>query len=542
MSSINKIKEPDHGKFKVLWPNGPRNRTDLHVVFDPVNDHMGDFIAIHKQTSEKDPSVTNNSTVESSEGIINPIIKFNNIVLNEENIYFFKLYSKNFLPEIELIVKDVDSRIRFMDTPGMNNVISIALTHPSNGVYKKVSLNFYITSFKNDGNYIHVECSFKFPYLDKIITRQIKSVEDKQLITTYEFLERIAKDAGLGFATTCEVKEIRDNIYRRLESEKIKDAIPKHIEWAGYDENTYMVGWLDWYGYIDLLNISWLFREVVPPDEMSLVSHYGNNSTENTKDTVQQDYEITRVITNSHDNGSASNMQIRSYEQLTNPGDSYYNGTLETHYSVSMQANGGSGNYEMYQIQCVENSVDGKNDVESYTFENIIYDGFEMNQNRSVLKQQNLRNKWMEKQHSRVLHVTLENPNYGIQRGMIIGVILTTSDTGKKSVLLRNAQNALRDTTTDQLATSIESFREATEVESINKYDDTPMFQNMVDNREVPIFNLCGQYYVDSVSITYSSVTKAFEHELWLIKTTGYNNLINKKTIHHTKLDRAFDY
>lgn len=535
MADIIDARGPKHSKFKPLWPAGPRNRTDLHVVFDPEDDHLGDYVAVMRTEDEDNKMDAKLNKETEVKGIQIPVIKLNNLMLKDRAIYYFKMKTENFLPEVDLIVYDEDNEIRSSDTPGLNNSLTIIMTHPSDGVYKKVALNFYITEYRNDGSYIHIRSSLKIPYLDKLLTRQIKSVDDKQLVSTYEFFEKIAKDAKLGFATTEEVKNVRDNIYRRLESEKIGEAMSKHIEWAGVDENTYMDGWLDWYGYLDLVNISWLFREEVKIDEMSLIAHYGYETTGSEKSSQAYEHEITRVINNSVQQPGPNNMIVRSYEEITNPGSVYYTGTLETHYSVSMQANGGTGVYDMYQVQSVENSVDGRGDVENYTFESVIYDGFLMNQTRDLLKQRNLRNAWLRKIKSRVLHVTLDMPNYGIQRGMIIGVWLTTTDTKQKQMLLKNSQNVSHTAPTDHLMTSIEALQDAKDVEEIQTFYGMSQQEILTQDVEFPVYNLCGTYYVQSMTVTYEKEKNEMKHELWLIKTTHHNNIINKKTMFHFK-------
>ena len=66
-----------------------------------------------------------------------------------------KLYIKDFLPTIELIIDDLDKNIQGTDIPGMNNVITVIMISPIDGVNKKVTLDFYITKCTfNDDNTI----------------------------------------------------------------------------------------------------------------------------------------------------------------------------------------------------------------------------------------------------------------------------------------------------------------------------------------------------------------------------------------------------
>lgn len=525
------ITEVDGSKLLApLWPEGPRNRTDLHVVFDPDEEQFGDTFILPLNTDESDPDrFPTTETIESTNGIAFPIIKVNNSVIQSNLIKEFKLSSKEFIPELYLVINDENGELRFIDTPGMNNVVSVVLTHPTDGVYKKVQLNFYITSYSAQDGFIYINTEFKLEYLDKLLTKQILSKDGSQVISTYEFCESIAKDAGLGFATTEHVKDVRDNIYRLLQSEKLKQAVPKHISYAGVNNQNYMDAWIDFFGYLDLINTSWVFSEEVKPEEISIVRHVGTVDTTQNLDTSNLNVEQTRYFTNSQKKTPGSdNMYIVEYEQLTDPGSSYYSGTLTTHYSVSMQANGGTGNYERYQIQQVENSLDGKYDSSSYIFETAVYDGFEMNMHRPITKQKNLRKKWFEKQRSNMLRVKLEEQNLGVERGMIIGIYLVTSEPSKVSHLMKQGVNALA--TEPPEINSTEDFKEQTNDKEFKEFAGASKKEIMSEGLEFPCLHLNGTYYIDGIELYYNQENGQIEQTLYLIKTTNIARLYNKTT------------
>ena len=279
--------------LKPLYPAGPCNRTDPIVRHDSPY-KGGAIVKIYEP--QNDEETTKNNPNENFDNLAVdavhvPVVKLNNIVLNSTQIEYFKLSSTGLVPSLIISVKDNNGMIEFSDVPGYDNVISVAMIIPVDGVYKKISLDFYIVSCKFFGNSVTYMATFKCMPLEKTHLEQITfhiptgcqakwcqlPATDKP--TTYKLLHCIAHDCGLGFAATQQTKEVKDYNYRLIHSQKFIDVIREHTAFGGLDENSIFDSWIDVWGNIVLVNVPWIFSETVTPDELATVASYGTRQT-----------------------------------------------------------------------------------------------------------------------------------------------------------------------------------------------------------------------------------------------------------------------
>ena len=210
----------------------PKNLTDPIVVFDPEFE-VSNIILPFDGYLDGDKPANVNENYLNNEAIRTPLIKLNNKVIFGDRIFSMKLYIKDFLPTIELIIDDLDKNIQGTDIPGMNNVITVIMISPIDGVNKKVTLDFYITKCTfNDDNTITYLGELKINGLKQTKYTQ---VGDKEL-NTYEFLETIAKELKLGFAASDKCKDIDDKRWRQIYSKTYKDYILQELSYAGINE------------------------------------------------------------------------------------------------------------------------------------------------------------------------------------------------------------------------------------------------------------------------------------------------------------------
>ena len=161
--------------LKPLYPDGPCNRTDPIVRHDSQY-KGGTVVKVYSPQNDKESKSTNPNTPFDDlavDAIHIPVVKLNNIVLNSSQIEYFKLYSTGIVPSLMISVKDDNGMIEFSDVPGYDNVITIVMIIPVDGVYKKVSLDFYIVSCKFLGGYITYIATFKCMPLEKTHLEQI---------------------------------------------------------------------------------------------------------------------------------------------------------------------------------------------------------------------------------------------------------------------------------------------------------------------------------------------------------------------------------
>ena len=280
----------------------PTNPTDPKVIFDPSFGFSP--IVVPYYPSDNDPKVESVGQGKLSQNPLKidairiPLIKLNNKVIQQNFILDFVLSFSGFLPKIHLVIDDLDGQIQSSDVPGMDNIITVVLTSPIEGASKKITLDFYITScvFNPDRTIIY-EGEFKLIGLKQIKTTQI----GKEELNTYSFLEAIAKDLKLGFAATDKCKDIEDKRWRQIYGKTYIVFINEEIVHSGLDEDSIFDTWIDPFGYLVLVNISFVMNEKIDVKQLTTTIVEGITTTESKDILPEQNVkEVLRLITNSN--------------------------------------------------------------------------------------------------------------------------------------------------------------------------------------------------------------------------------------------------
>lgn len=528
------MEENKKDTLKPLYPDGPCNRTDPIVRHD--SSYKGGTIVKLYQPQNDEEFVGNNPTTNfddlAVDAIHRPVVKLNNIVLNGMQIEYFKLSSIGLVPSLIISVKDTDGMIKFSDVPGYDNVITIVMIIPTDGVYKKISLDFYIVSCKFYGNSITYMATFKCMPLEKTHLEQITfdgcnskmcqlPATDKP--TTYKLLHNIANMCGLGFAATQQTKEIKDYNYRLIHSQKYIDVIREHTAFGGLDENSIFDSWIDIWGNIVLVNVSWLFNEQVTPDELATVASYGTRQTNTSeaKDSYHAGGLVHRIITNYNEFKQFNNLMIASYKPLTDTGTLFSRGSNNTYNMMLHKGNGGFNNINTFDIVQKENSADGQ--TGDYEFANTDFIGFEWSSNTPICKQKYIRSKYFEKFRARRLKVELVQPNFMLERGMLTTVCIFEYDPVKKRKMISNFTNLG--------GGKPEDIKEKIDKDTPN---ESPEVQKLVKEGEVdyatPFINMAisGIYYIDGIEFEYNTSKEDIIQTLYLVKKGNIDNWTNR--------------
>lgn len=519
-------KDNEQQQVKPLYPDGPCNRTDP-IVRHESNYNSGTIVKTYIPQSSEDKDVETNPYLEQDntavDGIRIPLVKLNNRVINGSQIDYFKLSSTSFTPYLSISVIDDGGMIEFSDVPGFDNVITVVIIIPVDGVYKKISLDFYILSCNFSDNYASYFAVFKCMALEKTHLKQISlsggcsskfcQLPSNDKPNTYELLHCIANECGLGFAATQQTKEIKDYNYRLIYSQNFIDVIKEHVSFGGLDENSIFDSWIDVWGNIVLVNVSWVFNEDVKIDELGTVVSYGTRQTNSAdaKDSYQVGDLVPRVITNYDRCSKLNNLMIESYTPLTDTGTLFSRGSNNTYNMMHHKGNGGSNNVDTFDIVQKENSMDGRDG--DYEFDVTEFIGFECSTNTPICKQKCIRDKYFEKFRSRQLKVKLKQPNFMLERGMLTGVCIFEYDSNKKRKMITNMSNFYGNK---------DSFEESPEVrkelndESVDY--DTPMINVAIS----------GIYYIDGIEFEYEKSHEDIVQTLYLIKKGEVTNWDNR--------------
>ncbi len=515
MSNVNPNSSAGNSSTEFIEPKNP---LDPIVEFDPEFEFSNIIMPLQKysdDTPDKESAEINTLAVD---GIETPLLKLNNKVIFQKQIYSLVIYIRKFLPEIKLTVNDSDKNIQGSDVPGMNNVITVIMTAPVDGANKKISMDFYITKCEfNDDNTVTYYGEYKANGLKQVKYSQIGD----SAISTYEMLKEIAKELKLGFACTEQCKEIEDKKWRQIHSETYKNYILRELKRAGLDEESVFDAWIDEFGYLVLVNVAHVMAETIDYKQLTTKVITGTPSDQPEGKVPKQNVdEVYRIITNSKEGPGISNLMIAEYHSVVNNADILNKGTLNRYYYLSSP--GDQNLISQEQIQIVENSVDGNEGEEEYQYENIEFIGAHQvdddSEESNVCKifQEQIVTNYFNKIYAKMINVTLSKPNYSLQRGMLVTMILEEYNTKNKQSIINNGDNA--------------STTSKTETEDVN-IGDTQDNKIVIDeNNGVVNPALSGIYYIKEIELNYNGGLQQITQTLTLVKKGLQSNINNKYT------------
>lgn len=496
------------------------NWTDPVVYIDPTIQASGVAKGYQPDSSEESGGECNEQSSIRTDACIVPVLKVNNFVIPGEDIISIKLHYDSFLPYIDICFYDNNGDNAFSNIPGFSNVITFIMTMPGEVTYKKVSLDFYITSWSVAGDTVYCSGEYKCMPLEQVQNKQIKCTKAEcptDQPTTWELMWQIATETGLGFASSPvappEGEPIPDDSrYRICSSIKYKNYITQEIQFGGNNENEYFDCWVDLNGYIVLINTSWLMSAKVDTDE--LIIKVSGDSMLHSDSTPETDWiEACRTLTNHPGQTAVNSMDILKYEEITDPSGIYYGGGLRSYSGMSI--GGGQSDSTMttsFDVQLDEMSRQGQDDKSEYQqFQRWFFTGIEMSVDRPVLQQRVLRAEWFKKRRMRQLKVTLRTLNLGLQRGTLVNVMIYETDENKIRKLI--------DTFEQQYNPSWEEDKERIKyTDEQTSIINDQIFKN--DNTEpyFPDYRLCGMYYIDTMEFDYIEGTGTIQQTLYLLK------------------------
>lgn len=497
------------------------NETDAKVVFDPkiVNTTVAKEWKPTNPNEEKAPD--NGQLKQPSDpirfdGIYTPIIRINKLIVPEHDLISMKLYYTGFKPSIEIIVNN--SKLQTIDTPGMVNKITIVMIPPENGTYKKISLDFYITSMSPIGSKTRYFGEYFLPALESKSVRVLKQ-EGNNKLSTYQLLETIAAECQLGFAATEQCKDIADTKIRLVKSQNLQEVINEHMRFSGLDDNSIFITWIDVYNYIVMCNLSWVLSKSVSPDQLSIKMLEGvtsENAADTPTNTIKYGDNTFRTFTNYKQQGQKSSNGIKTYEWIVNNQTIKIQGTNNTYFALDYIGDGGTNNILTENITITEDTADGNNFKNVYDFQKMKFLGIEMGKessgNTPVLFQEKRRDAYINKISNKILKVELNDFNIGLERGMLINLAIYEYDRAKKAELLKLMENV--------------SSKGNTKTENTESSIDT---KKIMDDPNIPVINIniSGLFFINGIEYLYTPKTKKIVQTLYLIRqkpASSYSN------------------
>lgn len=195
---------------------------------------------------------TDGAGMENSEiminGVIAPVVKFNNQTINWKSVISMKISSSGPLPVLDLTFYDDDNTAALLDTPGPDNTVVIVITPPFDGIYKKIKLRFYIKDIRIDIYSRKVTCSGDY-YVDGLNDCALEAFGQ---MTTPEFFEEISKRLKLGYCTN--VENVEDNRFIYINNQSYLDSL-KRVCHEGGKQDCVLDWWIDMWNNVNLVDI-----------------------------------------------------------------------------------------------------------------------------------------------------------------------------------------------------------------------------------------------------------------------------------------------
>lgn len=484
----------------------PLNITDFVVQFDPETKRPE---AAKPLASEE---IDENVGIESykTDGFDMPIIRIDHFILNEKYLNSMTLRYEGFVPTLELIVDDDNNEIQYVGGPGIHNHVTVIMCPNVNGLYRSMAALFYI---KDRINLTSTRIKYVCEYHNiGLSDTQCMQIGEKSL-TTYEFCETIAKRLGFGFACTDHCKDISDPRWRQIYSQNVREFIEEQIKIGGLDESSVFDAWVDMYGYINLINLSWVFEQDIKPENLSIkVQKTVEVPTKDAAEAPPSEVQRTFLDVDSY---PFSMLRITDKYSYLNTKNVQNLGTNSSFWCLTSP--GEENKLTMQDIMIEEDTVQGKKDTQEYSFRKVEFLGCDMSEDTPYLIQSKIREHWIQKRKSKQLTIELNKPNFGLERGTLITVGIFEDEPRKKVGVTQTAEN-------------VSSENKAKENER-NVVDETkpPVDMDTVSSETSFAGNpaLSGIYYIDGMMFEYSKDTRKTTQILFLIKQSPDGTLLH---------------
>lgn len=528
------------------------NITDPIVCHDPVINVEGitTIYEFQEETNNIPGNTEKNEIYDMTKiaAIEFPLVVINDRNINSMNIISMSITYNSFLPNIVITIDDPQQNEQRINTTQMSSIIKVCMISSIDGVYKKILLNFRVYDVKTNefnssvttyyGTY-YVEgfrqINTKTIYMDSICNGQNCNQGDHLNANTWEMLHKISELTGLGFAATNNCKEINDRLVRNIYSQRFDTFIEQQLMHSGTDENNIFDAWVDLYGYIVLVNVAWVMNAEIKNTDLSIIADVGMQGT--SYDSISSHPEkVVRMLTNFSRMVNKSNLEISNYRiQVQN--DSIKFGTLENVYSFNFANN--LTTIDSIDIQTKQNSIDGEYIEEYNTGKNKPTPTFNFNDDKwtgltggyDIHMQQSIRTAYFRKLRQSILQVELKDPNFGLQRGTLVNILIFDNDPINKQLLISELENI----------TSENDNTEMTKIES----DDVDIKELLInDGNQFPNYKLSGLYYIDGMQFEYERNNGRIIQTLFLIKkgsTSGYENKHTSPKVDASNLNKYAD-
>ena len=343
----------------------------------------------------------------------------------------------------------------------------------------------------------------------------------------WQLCHQIAEDCGLGFSAMEQCRDDKDTDFIQVRSRSYKEIIENYQRYLGKTNNdnpTLYDTWIDFYDNLVLVDKFAAMNEEVDASQLGMYAQIG--MVMNKDNLLGTEFSLTRrLITNHNMTGVKANIEIDEYWEYDRlPTTS--KGTLR-HRTIYDPAKGGSVN--QVEVGLEEMSPDGRF-TEDYTVNKCREWSYGGNGAAQRIKDLMIKKTSEDKFGMHVLTVLLKEPNFALQRGMLINVVIEEFTTREKVNLAKNSAIL-----TDEEAKYKLSPEKNKTVDNISEDD-------ILLDGSIGIVNptKSGLYYIDGVRFEYikgersegdSDLQERIQQYLILLKRGPFAQLFNHSTV-----------
>lgn len=543
----------------------PLNPTDAYVFHDPLDEIMKQgVVGVYMDNDNErfgaidEVKRPTNQYVPLTEGKFEPLLELCDTRITGDCISDLHLYYKDFVPTIRVIIDVKGFR---NNVPIGGDTMTVVFVPTVEKTFRNISVTFFITSMKEisneqviyEGTY---KCNGLFlsasDYNENPVITVPEDCEDCQIsatnyCNTFEMLHEIALRRGYGLAATDECKNLNDRNIHNTKGDTYINHIENMIKYAGENEESVLDCWIDFWGYITLVNLSYIFNSEYDYRHYVMRAAVGSEFTSSNMP-QQQTVLCNRVLTNFRSTSANSNIEIEhDIERISDPAALMYMGNYMTYYCMDSQDIGGVESLVPYDFETAPNDVSHKR-LRQYATKPKSEMIFNNNEAYNANLQKRIRDFYITNKRSKMLKVCLKKINFALQRGTLVQVALYEDNPSQKTKMIYNIKNAIRqyENLYGEKILSIgsqTSFADEEE-EKVNQEmtdmlvndntsedDLTPthlptMETTMGDvsereilssHAQIPNWYESGLYYIDSMEFTYA-VGEEIKQYLYLIK------------------------
>ena len=440
----------------------------ITVKYDPTLEIEQIQELMYATTKEEDESNTEGEFAQTKiTGIVTPLIKVNHINIMWSQITNFELSSTDLLPKLSFTFIDDCGFVKSLEQPGNDNLVLVQILPAFEDAYKKINLRFYIDDVSIVRNKVTITAIYNVRSLYQY------RIQAFGKMSTYDYLDKIAKECELGLASN--IDGTKDEHYIYMNNMNYIQSIKQEISYAG-EQQCIPDCWVDFHNYLVVCDMYERYNAIDKDLKVWTTS------------TVKPDVDATATIEPKQVDAIISNaIAMRNTQLFTNDyqvhsksGNNKTYGTdrvLESYYM-------GNGESKSILIQ------DG--DVKKDTFVKTIYLG-EVFGDYDYFLQEACRNAYLRKIKSNYIEVALKQPVLGLERGQRVDF---------KWYEVNPLTQAVKDTK------QVES-----NVPNPEQEDEPADADQMQINNQVS-----GQYLIIGTIIKYKGLEKGWEYILQLAR------------------------